>query len=140
MREKTIVDDLLNGDFGSESGDATARETRDAPKMISQDRTTILSRARELFGDRLAEVILTHDAQHVDGLDFVAVRTSAPGLRPLASAVRITNRLREVASTDTTRAWFGGSNPLLNDEEPAIVVKTDPGAVWRAAKHFIAHA
>lgn len=109
-------------------------------EMMGLDRVTLLSQARELFGDRLAEVILTHDVKHFDGLDVVAARTSEADLRPLASAVRIADRLREVAGTDTIQAWFVGTNPLLNDEEPAIVIKTDPGAVWNAAKHFIAYA
>jgi hypothetical protein len=104
-----------------------------------RDKRALLRRARNLFGERLAEVILTHRPERLDGLEAAAARLSPSELDPLVEAVRIADWLHDVAGTETIQAWFVGNNPLLNDEEPVLAIRTDPGAVWNAAKHFVAY-
>jgi hypothetical protein len=107
--------------------------------MIRQDRKSLLQAAKEVFGERLAEIILTRDPEHFHGLESVATQLRDSALTPLSDAVLVANALRHVAAPDTIQAWFVGMNPLLGDEEPALVISRDPKAVWAAAEHFLAY-
>lgn len=109
------------------------------PTTIRQDRKSLLQSAKEMFGERLAEIILTRDPEHVHGLESVATQLRDSALNPLSDAVLVANALRQVAAPETIQAWFVGMNPLLGDEEPALVISRDPKAVWAAAEHFLAY-
>lgn len=111
------------------------------PHMSDQHRKTrqrLLARARDLFGDPLAEVILTHDPEHLAGLGIVAKNLSDDEIEPLREAVSIASYLSAKEAKSTIRAWFVGLNPMLDDQEPALVVRDNPRAVRDAAQALLA--
>lgn len=55
----------------------------------------------------------------------------------LRTLFQITNLLMTAESPDVIRAWFGGMNPDLNNQSPAITFREDPVAVLRAAESFV---
>jgi hypothetical protein len=60
--------------------------------------------------------------------------------RQLREAHRIVLEFRHRGESDSTiRAWFGGMNPELGDEAPALVMRHDPKRVLDAAHAFIDH-
>lgn len=56
----------------------------------------------------------------------------------LRSLAQIVSLLQTSDAPDVIRAWFSGMNPELDDQAPALVFRTDPVAVMRAAETFIA--
>lgn len=103
------------------------------------ERQRFLSQAREMFGDPLAEVILTHDPEHLIGLTAAAATMSDAAIEPLRNAVNVANDLTARADVATIRAWFVGLNDMLDDQEPALVIKDDLQAVRDAARAYLAY-
>ena len=54
-------------------------------------------------------------------------------------AYDMTQMLLAVDSPETVRAWLLGTNPLLDDRAPAVVLAEDVPAVMRAAHFFVAN-
>ena len=78
--------------------------------------------------------------------DVIVIDTDSPSRDVLEHLVVMTQHTpRPVvmfASDDapeTIRAWFGGMNPHLGDQAPALVVATEPEHVLQAAQAFIAN-
>lgn len=111
---------------------------RDFNRRRQDERLRLLARARDVFGDPLAEVILTHAPEHLIGLSAAAATRSDEDLMPLRNAVMIAHDLSKRASASTIRAWFVGLNTSLDDQEPALVVRDNPNAVRDAARAFLA--
>lgn len=59
--------------------------------------------------------------------------------RHLRDAFQVTELLLRRESSDAIRAWFMGTNPELDDEAPAVMIREDPAGVLLAAHYFIAH-
>jgi hypothetical protein len=99
----------------------------------------LLRLARELFGERLTAVILTGDSR--PGLapesDFASPREIDRAA--LGVALEIAEKLLALETKPTIQAWFVGKNTLLDDRSPALVVRSDPDAVRRAARQFAAY-
>lgn len=102
-----------------------------------EERQRLLSRARELFGDPLAEVILTHEPAHLISLNAAAARSDEE-IEPPRAAVSIANDLTRKEAKSTIQAWFVGLNPMLGDREPALMIRDHPDAVRDAALAFLA--
>lgn len=135
--ERGQADDQLAGD---------ERDVRQA--FASPKKSMLLSRAREIFGDALTLVVLTgrkeqeQEAAPARNLDLnlaLAALADRQNAHSLRTAVDIAQELLEVEAKSTVQAWFVGQNPLLDDRAPALIVRTDPDAVWDAAKHFVAY-
>jgi hypothetical protein len=59
--------------------------------------------------------------------------------RRLRDAFQITQLLLQRESAETIRAWFGGMNPDLDDQAPALMLAKDPHEVLLAARNFLAN-
>lgn len=57
----------------------------------------------------------------------------------LRDAYRVAQFLSELEDPYTVRMWFRGSNPLLGDRSPAMVIRDDPAEVLLAARAFLAN-
>jgi hypothetical protein len=57
--------------------------------------------------------------------------------KALREAFQVVAYLADVEQPDVIRAWFMGMNPELDDRSPALTMRTDPGAVLKAADSFI---
>ncbi len=108
-----------------------------SPRAVRQ-RISLLSRAREVFGDSLAEVILTHNPGLLSGLSVAAANLSDDEIEPLRAAIKVADYLSEKEANSTIRAWFVGLNPMLGDREPALVIRDNPQAVRSAARADLA--
>lgn len=98
----------------------------------------LLRRARDVFGDRLTAVILTGERPASYGFR-AASKLPRSSHDALTTALDIAQDLLELESRSTVQAWFVGMNPMLNDQAPALVIRTDPTAVRAAARHFAAY-
>ncbi|MBA2519136.1 MAG: hypothetical protein H0V24_05685 [Chloroflexia bacterium] len=103
-----------------------------------RDKTDLVQRARTILGARLAEVILTHRPDRLEGLNRAAATRSVEELAPLRDAVEIVSALTAVDDLTTIQAWFVGKNGMLGGRAPALVISDDPNAVRRAARRFLA--
>lgn len=107
------------------------------PDEISQ-RMELIASAQELLGDPLAEVILTHDPDHLTGLMWAMRVRSDEEIEPLREAVSIADYLSAKEANSVIRIWFAGLNPMLGDREPALVIRENPQAVRNAAQAHLA--
>lgn len=90
-----------------------------------------------LFGRRVTTAILGVVDSTAVGL-YAAGRAAPPPavdavLRATFHAVKL---LEQVESAETIRAWFEGMNPLLDDQAPASLIRTEPERVLRVARRF----
>lgn len=99
----------------------------------------LLERAQHVFGERLTMVILTGDQRPPRGPMAGLGRQSEADRAALGSALEIAQSLLGLEARSTIQAWFVGKNTLLDDCSPAMVVRADPDAVRRAARHFAAY-
>ena len=100
----------------------------------------IATRLQEVLGQRLAAVVAgVNDAKAV-GQWARGLRSPHPDAeRRLRDAYQVVDLLLEYDAPETIRAWFGGMNPHLGDQAPALVVATEPEHVLLAAHAFIAN-
>ena len=100
----------------------------------------IATRLQEVLGQRLTAVVAgVNDAKAV-GQWARGLRSPHPDAeRRLRDAYQVVGLLLEYDAPETIRAWFGGMNPNLGDQPPALVVATEPGHVLEAAQAFIAN-
>jgi hypothetical protein len=111
----------------------------DFAKARRWERQRFLAQAREIFGEPLAEVILTHDLDHLIGLEAAADGMTDEEIKPLRNAVSIANDMTVRVDFAEIRAWFVGLNDMLDDREPALVIRDDPSAVRAAARALLAY-
>jgi hypothetical protein len=57
--------------------------------------------------------------------------------RRLRDTYRIATLLMQADTADTVRAWFLGTNPLLEDRAPAELIADAPQHVLQAARAFL---
>jgi hypothetical protein len=71
--------------------------------------------------------------------DWALGRTRPPTdvLDRLQSAHHVLRILRRHEDVVTTRAWFRGMNPDLEDKSPALTLRENPQAVLAAARAFV---
>ena len=100
----------------------------------------IATRLQEVLGQRLTAVVAgVNDAKAV-GQWARGLRAPHPDAeRRLRDAYQVVGLLLENDAPETIRAWFGGMNPHLGDQAPALVVATEPEHVLQAAQAFIAN-
>lgn len=55
----------------------------------------------------------------------------------LRETYQVVNYLAQVETADVIRAWFMGMNPDLDDQSPALMMRSDPVAVLKAADAFV---
>ncbi len=93
-----------------------------------------------VLGQRLTAVVAgVNDAKAVGQWARGARVPHPEAERRLRDAYQVVGLLLEYDKPDTIRAWFGGMNPHLGDQAPALVVATDPDHVVEAAQAFIAN-
>ena len=99
----------------------------------------IATSLQEVLGQRLTAVVVgVNDAKAV-GQWARGLRAPHPDAeRRLRDAYQVVGLLLEYDAPETIRAWFGGINPHLGDQAPALVVATEPEHVLQAAQAFIA--
>jgi len=99
----------------------------------------IATSLQEVLGQRLTAVVAgVNDAKAV-GQWARGLRVPHPDAeRRLRDAYQVVGLLLEYDAPETIRAWFGGMNPHLGDQAPALVVATEPEHVLQAAQAFIA--
>lgn len=145
MRKASEIDAENAADDGMERGVErtdgwpAAEARQDFDQRRRQERQRLFAQAREVFGDQLAEVILTHRPNKLIGLERAAATLSDEEFHPLADAVSIAIQLIPVEAPTTIQAWFVGRNRMLGDRAPALVVRDDPNAVRQAAEYFLAY-
>jgi hypothetical protein len=100
----------------------------------------IATRLQEVLGQRMTAVVAgVNDAKAV-GQWARGLRTPHPGAeRRLRDTYQVVGLLLEYDAPETIRAWFGGMNPHLGDQAPALVIATEPERVLQAAQAFIAN-
>src|SRR6476646_1376495 len=81
------------------------------------------ARLQEVLGQRLTAVVAgVNDAKAV-GQWARGLRSPHPDAeRRLRDAYQVVSLLLECEPPETVRAWFGGMNPHLGDQAPALVV------------------
>lgn len=99
----------------------------------------LLELAQHVFGERLTLFILTGQQRPPRGTMADHWRLFETDRVALGTALEIAQGLLGLEAKSTIQAWFVGKNALLDDRSPAMVVRTDPDAVRRAARHFAAY-
>src|SRR5437868_9014291 len=105
---------------------AIVRQTTHA-RAIRATVPEIATSLQEVLGQRLTAVVAgVNDAKAV-GQWARGLRVPHPDAeRRLRDAYQVVGLLLENDAPETIRAWFGGMNPHLGDQAPALVVATDP--------------
>ena len=95
---------------------------------------------QDVLGPRMVAVIAgVSDAKAV-GKWSRGERSPHPDAeRRLRDAFQVTQLLLQRESAETIRAWFGGMNPDLDDQAPALMLAKDPHEVVLAARNFLAN-
>ena len=101
---------------------------------------SVVSYLRKELGERLTAVIGgVKDASIVRAWATGAATPDPATEQALRAAYEVTRMLLDVDSAETVRLWFGGMNPELDDQAPALIIAEDPDAVLGAARSFVAH-
>lgn len=104
----------------------------DAANM--QRRDTSFQQVYSLLGEALTNAIV-----HGSWVPVASCSPQHVTRRRLNNAWKIARMLTQAEAPSTVRAWFAGKNPMLDDQAPAILLASDPDAVRRAARDFLAH-
>lgn len=95
----------------------------------------MLSYLEGLLGQQLTTVIAgERDARLIEAWARAQVEPSSAAGRSIRAAYETARLLMQAESAGTVRTWFMGMNPLLDDRSPALVIRTEPGAVLHAAR------
>ncbi len=94
----------------------------------------------DVLGDRLAAVVLgTDDGQRLADWTSGGEVPDTASQRRIARVYTIVSTVQQAGDNETTRGWFLGANSDLDDRIPAVVIRDDLDAVFRAARRFVAH-
>lgn len=99
----------------------------------------LMAQARNVLGDDLLMAVATGSWINVKSNVAKDNITDPIAVKRLQHAMNIADLLLTVEAAATIRAWFAGKNPMLDDQAPAIMLASDPDAVRRAARDFLAH-
>jgi hypothetical protein len=111
-------------------------EQQAAPEPIAQ----VVTKLQDVVGQALAAHIA--GVAEPEAVGRWASGASAPPdhvVGHLRTAWDIAQLLLEVETPAVVRAWFGGRNLMLGGRPPALLVRSDPDAVRRAARAFRAY-
>jgi len=99
----------------------------------------VLQRGRDIFGGKLTKIIMSGARLSPNGSDLHQLALNDRGRIALATAVEIAEGLLALEAKPTVQAWFVGKNGLLEDQAPALVIRSDPDSVREAARQFAAY-
>ena len=98
----------------------------------------IAAELQTILGPALATVALGSRDPKAIGQWARKIRRPRPAQdASLRALYQVTACLAAEEEPDVIRAWFAGMNPDLDDQSPALVMRTDPAAVMRAAESFL---
>lgn len=109
------------------------------PRAIPQQTRQLMSQARDILGDDLLMAVATGSWANVRSNVATDSIADPIAVMRLQQAMNIADLLLTVEAATTIRAWFARTNPMLDDQAPAIMLATDPDAVRRAARDFLAN-
>lgn len=93
---------------------------------------------QSILGPTLASVTLGIKDAKAIGQWAKSQRQPRPAQeKVLRETYQVVNYLAQIEEPDVIRAWFMGMNPDLDDQSPALVMRSDPGAVLKAADAFV---
>ncbi len=94
----------------------------------------------EILGQSLTALLLgINDARAVDQYAHGQAKPTRAVKAVLQHAFVVAKLLEELEPPDVIRAWFLGANPILDDQPPALVLRSDPSWVLEAAREFLAN-
>lgn len=110
------------------------------PRLSNQADRELMSRAQDILGDVLVMAVAVGSwPDKLTAKQTSEAMEHTDGVLRLREALNVAELLLQEEAASTVRAWFAGKNPMLDDQAPAIVLATDPEAVRRAARDFLAH-
>jgi hypothetical protein len=109
-------------------------------RAIRASTAEVARQLQDILGQRLTAVIAgVSDAKAVGQWARGARSPHPEAERRLRDAYQVVTLLLDYDAPPTIRAWFGGMNPHLGDQAPALLIATEPEHVLQAAQAFVAN-
>lgn len=120
--------------------------TKDEGKQQELPITLVTSSLRDVLGERIAALIVLNDFYGKNqGVDLSLLENVANGKLKLSpeveagvrNAQQVIDLLKTTEDLETIKAWFIGSDPILDGESPALEICKNPERVYKAAEVFL---